>query len=299
MTPRPSTSRLALAWAFVRLARPRQWIKNTLVFAAPVAAGVLLESGPLARTLVAFVALCLVASGTYYINDALDVESDREHPTKQHRPVAAGVVSPRFAIGGGIFLLILGLAVSLPVNNGELTLVIASYVIITVAYSLYLKNEPVIELGIIATCFVLRTVAGGVAAEVTISNWFLIVAASGALFVIAGKRHAELLELDDKHSPHRRALDEYTTGFLAFVRAISGAVLVTAYCLWAFESAANTGDYTWFRISIVPFVLAVMRYAHIIELGRGGAPEDVVLEDHTLQVLALIWIATFILGTYA
>jgi len=295
-TPSPKVSFLS---SVLRLARPRQWIKNLLVFAAPAAAGVLLESGPLLRTVVAFIALCLAASGTYCINDALDVEADRTHPVKRNRPVAAGIISVRTAIIAGIVLIAIGIAISLPIHNGELTLVITTYAAITIAYSLFLKNEPVIELGIIAAGFVLRMIAGGVAAEVVISDWFLIVAASGSLFIIAGKRYAELLELGTNSAAHRRALDEYTAGFLAFVRAASAAVMLTAYFLWAFESAVANDNSTWFRISIIPFVLAIMRYAHIIELGRGGAPEDVVIEDRMLQLLAVIWIATFALGTYA
>jgi decaprenyl-phosphate phosphoribosyltransferase len=292
--PNPS-----LAGALWRTARPKQWVKNVLVFAAPGAAGVLTEPGPLGRTLVAFVAMCLAASGTYFFNDALDAHADRQHPTKQHRPVAAGVVSESLAKVMAVVLVVLAIGISIPISRGELALVVAGYVVVTVSYSLWLKHEPVVDLAAVAAGFVLRAIAGGVAADVEISDWFLIVAAAGSLFMVTGKRHAEQIELGDSSGSHRSTLEEYSASFLGFVRAVSASVMVTAYCLWAFESAASTGDETWFRLSIVPFVLAVLRYAHVIEQGRGGAPEEIVLSDRVLQVLGLVWIVTFAIGVNA
>jgi len=154
----------------------------------------------------------------------------------------------------------------------------------------------VIDLAAVAAGFVLRAIAGGVAADVLISDWFLIVVSAGSLFMVTGKRHAEQLELGTGSGAHRSTLEEYSSSYLGFVRAVSASVMVTAYCLWAFENAFATGDVTWFRLSIVPFVLAVLRYAHVVEQGRGGAPEEVVLSDRMIQVLGLLWIATFAIG---
>jgi decaprenyl-phosphate phosphoribosyltransferase len=289
----------SLALSLLRTARPKQWVKNALVFAAPLAAGVLTEPGPLARTLVAFVALCLAASGTYFLNDALDAHADRQHPTKQHRPVAAGLVSEGLAKVMAVVLIAAGILISLPISRGELALVVAGYAALTVSYSIWLKHEPVIDLAAVAAGFVLRAIAGGVAADVAISDWFLIVAAAGSLFMVTGKRHAEQIELGDSSGAHRSTLEEYSASFLGFVRAVSASVMVTAYCLWAFENAASTGDETWFRLSIIPFVLAVLRYAHVIEQGRGGAPEEIVLGDRVIQVLAVAWVVCFAIGVNA
>jgi len=286
----------SLAMAMLRTARPKQWVKNVLVFAAPLAAGVLTEPGPLGRTLVAFVALCLAASGTYFLNDALDAEADRQHPTKRNRPIAAGHLSVGRAKVIAVVLILAGIGISIPITHGELALVVAGYAVLTVSYSLWLKHEPVIDLAAVAAGFVLRAIAGGVAADVLISDWFLIVAAAGSLFMITGKRHAELIELGEGSGAHRRTLDEYTTGYLGFVRAVAASVMVTAYALWAFENASSTGDTTWFRLSIVPFVLAVLRYAFVIEQGHGGAPEEIVLSDRVLQILGLLWILAFAIG---
>lgn len=291
--PVPSTS---LARALLQTARPKQWVKNVLVFAAPGAAGVLDDASQLGRTIVALVALCLAASGTYFLNDALDFHADRTHPTKRHRPVAAGRVSTRLAVSMFVALELAALAIAAPITRGELALVIGGYILLTVSYSVWLKHEPVVDIGAVAAGFVLRAIAGGVATDVEISDWFLIVAAFGSLFMVTGKRHAEQIELGSSSGSHRSTLEEYSTSFLSFVRAVAASVTVTAYCLWAFESAAATGDETAFRVSIIPFVLGILRYAHLIEQGKGGAPEEIVLADRVLQVLALIWLASFAVG---
>jgi decaprenyl-phosphate phosphoribosyltransferase len=293
---RSSASNPGLPRALLRTARPKQWIKNVLVFAAPGAAGVLDDPAQIGRTLVAFVALCLAASGTYFLNDALDARADREHPTKKNRPVAAGHVSAPLAVSMFVVLVVAALAISVPITRGELALVIGGYVVLTASYSVFLKHEPVVDIGAVAAGFVLRAVAGGVATDVEISDWFLIVAAFGSLFMVTGKRHAEQIELGDGSGSHRSTLEAYSTSFLAFVRVIAASVAVTAYCLWAFESAAATGDETAFRISIIPFVLGILRYAHLIEQGKGGAPEEIVLADRVLQVLGFLWLATFAVG---
>ena len=283
--------------AYLRLARPKQWSKNVLVVAAPGAAGVLTEGDGIYKTAIAFVCFCLAASGTYYINDALDVEADRMHPKKRYRPIAAGVIIVRNAIVAGVLLLVAAIALSFAAR-WQLSLVIAGYLALTVAYSTWLKNEAVIDLAAVAAGFVLRTIAGGVAVGVSISPWFLIVAASGSLFMVTGKRHAELLELGEDAGDHRRALDVYSHAFLSYVRAVASSVAILAYCLWAFEKSAPVGNPIWFELSIVPFVLAILRYALLLEQGKGGAPEELVLSDRTLQVIGVAWMAFFAIAIH-
>ena len=292
--PPPSTLRAAL-----RTARPKQWAKNVLVFAAPAAAGVLDQGDEVLRTLVAFVAFCLAASGTYLLNDAADAEADRLHPVKRERPIAAGHLEPGLARGIAIALIAVALVITAPINDGKLTVVVAAYVAVTLAYTLWLKHEPVIDLVAVASGFVFRAIAGGVATDVPISDWFLIVAGAGSLFIVTGKRHAEQVELGSDSFAHRSTLGAYSTAYLGYVRAVASGVMITAYCLWAFENASKTGDTTWFRLSIVPLVIAVLRYALVIERGGGGAPEEVVLGDRVLQVLGLLWIITFLIGVWS
>ncbi len=292
----PDPRRTSTVKAIIKTARPKQWTKNVLVFAAPAAAGVLDQRDALLQTLVAFIGFCLAASGTYFLNDANDAEVDRLHPTKRLRPIAAGDLDVRTARIIAVILIFLAFVVTAPINDFKLTGVVAGYVLVTVSYTTWLKYEPVIDLAAVASGFVFRAIAGGVATGVALSDWFLIVAGAGSLFIVTGKRHAELVELGSDSSEHRRTLGAYSTAFLGYVRAVSSGVMITAYCLWAFENAAHTGDDTWFRLSIVPLVIAVLRYALVVDQGGGGAPEEVVLSDRTLQIVGLIWLVIFALG---
>jgi decaprenyl-phosphate phosphoribosyltransferase len=279
------------------LARPKQWVKNLLVFAAPGAAGVLTHAKPFVQTLVAFVALCLAASGTYAWNDARDAEADRRHPKKCNRPVAAGKVSVTQAEVFGAVLFLLALGVSVLASFALLTTVVI-YVALTLAYSLRLKHEPVLDLVTVAACYVIRAVAGATATNVRVSTWFLIVAAAGSLFVVTGKRSAEVMRLGPDAAHHRRALAGYTHEFLLYVRGVSTSVAILAYCLWAFEFSAQTGNSVWFESSIVPFVIGLLRYSLLLEGGEGGAPEDLLLSDPVLVAVGVAWVVVFGIAVY-
>jgi decaprenyl-phosphate phosphoribosyltransferase len=296
---RPRHRRGSLARGLVRTARPRQWVKNVLVFAAPGAAGVLGHPSVLLRTFAAFGIFCVTASGTYFVNDGLDHAADRHHPTKRFRPVASGVIPVNVALSVGVGLLAAGILLAFLVK-GQLALVMAIYVAIQFAYSLWLKNEAVVDLAAVASGFVLRAIAGGVAAGVVLSNWFLIVASFGSLFMVAGKRHAEHLDLGEERVDHRATLGEYSLSFLRYVRSVASAVAIAGYCLWAFEKASAAGHGAiWFQLSIAPFVLAVLRYALLLDAGQGGAPEDIVLGDRVIELMGAAWVFLFALGVYA
>jgi decaprenyl-phosphate phosphoribosyltransferase len=296
-TPTAGPARPGFLLGCIRTARPKQWAKNVLVFAAPAAAGVLLDGPVVVRTLIAFAAFCLAASGTYFLNDAMDATADRAHPTKRNRPIAAGVISRPVAYVIAGVLMVAGLGIAVPVQNGNLTIVIAVYLAFTVSYSLGLKREPVLELAMVAAGFVLRAVGGAVAANVALSRWFLIVAGGGSLLVVAGKRFGELAQLGNREGTSRSVLKRYTPTFLRQVCTISAAVTVTAYCLWAFANADGSGDAAiWFELSIIPFVVAVLRYALISDHGDAGAPEDVLLNDKMMLFFGLLWAICFGVG---
>lgn len=285
--------------ALVAALRPRQWLKNVLVFAAPLAAGSIFEPDVLVPAILAFIVFCLMSSATYLINDIRDVESDRAHPTKRRRPIAAGEISATTAMitAGVLALASLALAWSVTVS---LLGIVAAYAVFTLAYSLFLKNEPVIELALLSMGFLLRAIAGGAAASLPISPWFLIVAAFGSLFMAAGKRFSELEHLasasDSDTTPRRRSLAGYTPSYLRFVWGVAAAVAITAYCLWAFEVGLGESSLPWSQWSVLPFVLAILRYAVDIDRASAEAPEDVVLRDRALQVLGLAWLVLFGLG---
>jgi decaprenyl-phosphate phosphoribosyltransferase len=289
----------SLAGGLLRTARPRQWVKNLLVFAAPGAAGLLTEPDVVVAAAGAFAVFCLAASGTYFLNDALGVEADRLHPTKRRRPVAAGTVGVGLAEALGGSLLVASVALSLVLADWRLAAVVALYAAIQPLYSLWLRNLPIVDLAAVASGFVLRAIAGGVAVGVPISQWFLIVTSFGSLFLVSGKRTAEHIDLGEDRGSHRSTLSEYSLGFLHHVRSVSSSVAVAAYCLWALEKAETAPYAIWFQLSIIPFVLATLRYALLLDGGKGGSPEELVFEDRSLQVLGLLWVATVAVGIHA
>ncbi len=277
--------------------RPKQWIKNGLVLAAPAAAGVLDEADHLGRSLVVLVAFCLAASGTYCLNDAADVAADRAHPTKRGRPVAAGEVSVARARSLGVALLAAGVGLGALTGSWAVTGITALYVATTTAYTYWLKHVAVVDIVVVAAGFVIRAVAGVVGTDIPLSDWYLIVASFGALFLVAGKRTTEL-RLDDA-AGHRAALADYSASFLQYIRAVSSGVALLAYCLWAFEKAELAeSSVPWFQLSIVPFALVILRYALILETEDRRGPEEILLGDRQLQVFTLLWAAVFAAGVY-
>lgn len=291
-----SRSSGSTAGGLVRTMRPRQWIKNVLVAAAPLAAQRLFESDVLVATVIAFAAFSLAASSVYLLNDALDVDADRAHPTKRNRPIAAGVVPVRVAYAASAVLALASLALA-HLASVDLVVLMALYLVVQVAYCVRLKHEPVLDIAIVASGFLLRAIAGGVASGIDLSQWFLLVTAFGSLFMVSGKRYSEKRLVEAGGGATRASLLRYTATYLRFVWSLSAAVMITAYSLWAFEIEGASHS-TFSTISIVPFVLAVMRYAVNVDGGTAGAPEDVALGDRVLQVLAAAWLLCFAAGVY-
>ncbi|MHB8341477.1 MAG: decaprenyl-phosphate phosphoribosyltransferase [Mycobacteriales bacterium] len=289
--------RAGVAWALVRAGRPRQWLKNLLVVAAPLAAGVLGRPHVAERTAVAVLAFTCAAAGCYLGNDVRDVAADRAHPKKRHRPVASGEVPARAAIAAGLVLVAAAVGLAIAFATWQLAVVILVYVALTGSYTVWLKEVAVIELAIVASGFVLRAIAGAAAARVPVSQWFLIVTSFGALFLVLGKRYAEVTALGGEAAGHRRVLAEYPAAYLRHMRDVAAAVTLLAYCLWAFERAAAIHQrWPFYQLSIVPVTLGLLRYALLLERGQGGAPEDVLLSDRTVAVTALVWAVLFGLG---
>ncbi|HEX5121310.1 MAG TPA: decaprenyl-phosphate phosphoribosyltransferase [Pseudonocardiaceae bacterium] len=281
----------------VRTARPRQWVKNVLVLAAPFGAERITNGPVLLAALVAFVAFCLAASAIYLINDAKDVEADRAHPTKRNRPIAAGIVPVPLAMSTGAILLVAALGVALT-QNWRLLIVIAVYEAVQLGYCFGLKHEPVIDLCIVASGFLLRAIAGGVAAGVHMSQWFLLATAFGSLFMVSGKRYAEIRLYEETGAEIRSSLRKYSSSYLRFVWATSVAIVITMYGLWAFDLHQLSRS-VWSEVSIVPFVIALLRYAVDVDGGKAGEPEDIVLHDRVLQILGVGWVLTLVLAFYA
>jgi decaprenyl-phosphate phosphoribosyltransferase len=284
----------------LREARPKQWLKNVLVFAAPGAAGVLDDPRDLGLTVLAFIAFCLASSGTYFWNDLLDLEADRAHPTKRHRPIAAGVVSVPVARVTGTALLVASLVVAGLTGRWQTVAIVAVYVALTLTYSVWWKHVAVIDLVVIASGFVLRAAAGAVAVDVPMSSWFVLVTTFGSLFIVTGKRYAELRELGDGAGTSRPTLATYSVGYLGIVLAVSCGGAILSYCVWAFETRdSSTIDWPLYELSIVPMLTALLRYLLVLDQGHGAAPEEVFANDRVLQLLGLAWVVIYGTAVYA
>ncbi|MBK1784371.1 decaprenyl-phosphate phosphoribosyltransferase [Prauserella cavernicola] len=296
-TPASKKGPVGIAFGVVKTARPRQWVKNVLVLAAPFTAGEIANLGVLAEALVAFVAFSLVASSVYLINDAVDVEADRAHPTKRNRPIAAGIVPVPVAYVSAVGFFAAGCAISL-IADWRLLIVLLVYEAIQLGYCFGLKHQPVVDLAIVGSGFLMRLIAGGVATGIALSQWFLLVTAFGSLFMVAGKRYAEIMLFERTGAKIRSSLKKYSASYLRFVWATSAAILIMSYSLWAFEQQQRMDGTVWSVISMVPFVIAVLRYAVDVDGGNAGEPEEIALRDRVLQVLGASWIITLVFSYY-
>lgn len=284
--------------ALLEAARPRQWVKNLLVLAVPTAAGVLTEGDVLRDTLAALLAFCLASAGAYLLNDVADLDADRNHPSKRSRPVASGELPVRTALLAGAVALVAACVVAALVNL-KLLGVVGGYVVMTTAYSRWLKHEPIFDIAAVASGFFLRAVAGGVAADLFISKWFLIVSGGGSLFVVTAKRYAELRDDSEDARRRRPVLAAYSEDYLRAMLATAAGVTVVAYCLWCFEARSGEPPTFWTTASAVPFVLGVMRYGLLVDQGRGEEPETMLLSDRTLLGLAAACLALLAIGAAA
>ncbi|HEY8372964.1 MAG TPA: decaprenyl-phosphate phosphoribosyltransferase [Pseudonocardiaceae bacterium] len=295
-SPPTTTGPVRMLVGLARAVRPRQWVKNVLVLAAPFAAAQMNNPEVLRDSLIAFVAFSVAASGIYLVNDSKDVEADRAHPVKRHRPIAAGIVPVPVAWTAAGVLLVGALGLSF-LARLDLVAVILVYEVVQLGYCFGLKHQPVVDLCIVASGFLMRAVAGGAAAGIHLSQWFLLVTAFGSLFMVAGKRYAEIRLAEKTGAKIRRSLEGYTASYLRFVWALSAAVVIMTYGLWAFEINARSGS-VWSVISMVPFVVAVLRYAVDVDQARAGEPEEIVLRDRVLQILGLFWAVSLVLAFY-
>ncbi|MFT4657414.1 MAG: decaprenyl-phosphate phosphoribosyltransferase [Candidatus Aldehydirespiratoraceae bacterium] len=287
----------------LRAMRPKQWLKNVLVFAAPGAAGVLDSGREFEITLIAFVSFCLAASGIYVWNDLKDLEADRAHPTKRNRPFAAGLVPLNVARAMGVVLPIAALAVAAATGRWQTVAIVAVYLVLTISYTFWLKEVAIIDLLAIAAGFVLRAAAGAVAVDVPMSRWFVLCVTFGSLFIVIGKRYAELQELG-ADSGTRVTLETYTPGFLRMLLSVSLGGALISYCVWAFETSEEARltesglNLPFYELTIVPMIAALFRYLLVLERGEGSAPEEVFASDRVLQLAGLIWIIIYGAAVY-
>jgi decaprenyl-phosphate phosphoribosyltransferase len=277
--------------------RPRQWIKNALVVAAAGAAGALGRDHVPVHVALACGAFCMVSSGIYAINDVRDRHEDRLHPRKRFRPVAQGELSPGGAVALAAAALAAGFAISAFVRP-LLVLVVLAYVVLTLSYTFVWRHVLILDLFAIAGGFVLRAIAGGVAAPVALSRWFVLVITAAAVLVAAGKRQSELRRTEIGGAARRRVLDLYTPQLLRLIITGSAAVALFAYSVWALQLPTVHGI-PWRPLTIIPFAACLLRYGALVRAGAGETPEDLLLSDRWLLLAGLAWLVLFALGVHA
>jgi 4-hydroxybenzoate polyprenyltransferase len=293
---RPPTSPLLAA------CRPRQWTKNLLVFAGPLFA-FQMQPHVWLGAIVAFVAFCLISSAIYLLNDVLDVEADRAHPSKRHRPIAAGLIGEPLALATAALLAVLSLGLGATVAPG-LAGVLLLYGLIQVGYCLKFKRAPLLDLFSIAAGFLLRAVAGVVAAGLGFSPWFLLTVGLLALFLAVEKRKGELRLCRDRGVITRKVLERYSLPLLQRLENIVSTSAFMSYALWAAGPALNGASTSWMLLS-VPFVLmGIFRYQLLSdpdEAERRAAlyperssekPEEILLGDRGVRLTLLAWLLT-------
>lgn len=275
--------------ALIRTMRPQQWVKNAVVFAALVFDVKFMEPTPLYRTVATFVLFCLVSSAVYLLNDLVDVEKDRTHPTKRFRPLAAGTLSPRIAVVAMVVLLALALPAAFALDLW-VGLILLGYFLQNVAYSFWLKHIVIIDAMTVAAGFVLRVAAGAVVVEVTrFSPWLYVCVTMLALLISLGKRRAELGSLEEEADNHRAILEDYTLPFIDQLISMVTAATIVAYSFYTF-SAENLPENHLMMLTI-PFVLYFLfRWIYLIQVkGEGGSPDELLFKDRPLFITAAAW----------
>lgn len=270
--------------------RPRQWSKNVFLLAALVFARQAGNARQLATALAAFGCFCLASSSVYLINDCLDSDRDRHHPTKRNRPIAAGELSVGRALMASLVLMTSAVILASQLGNAFLGSVIV-YIVMNLGYSLGLKSVVILDVMIIAAGFVLRAVAGGLALHVEISHWLALCTTMLALFLAVTKRRQELVHLGKDARSHRRSLSEYNVEFLDQMISVTTSTTVMSYALYTVspEVVAKFGSdrLKW----TVPFVIfGIFRYLYLIHVRRGqGDPTVTLLSDFASLLNVACW----------
>ncbi len=285
--------------AFVRALRPHQWTKNLLVFAALLFSKHLFEPEPFLRALLAFVGFCGLAGAVYLWNDIADLERDRLHPKKRHRPLAAGELSIRTASLGAMALVVgaLSLCFWLDIRLG---LCASSYLALNLAYSFGLKHMVILDVLSISLGFVLRALAGGYAVNVPVTEWLLVLTMLLALFLALAKRRHELTSLSENAAGHRAILAEYSPYLIDQMTSVVTASVVTAYAFYTLSPETvlkfGTAKLSW----TLPLVLyGIFRYLYLVhQKDLGDSPTDMLLTDRPLLTTVALWVALVIAIVY-
>lgn len=277
--------------AYIQILRPRQWLKNLMLLFPPFLGGTLLRASTTSRIILPLAAFCLASSATYVFNDIIDCKNDAEHPVKCRRPLPAGTISKISASIFGIALLLVSVLLGYSVSSTFL-LLLASYLAVSLFYSLKLKHEPIVDIFCISAGFLFRLEAGGQAFGVVVSDWLFLSVFLLSLFLSAGKRLGEMNHLGDSAAVHRPSLEGYPDGLLEGLMYMTGAAFLVTYTMYIIGHSALI-----YTVPLCSFVL--FRYAFRVKKGEGGGdPTDALLRDPLLFILSFAWTLMIGWGIY-
>lgn len=282
--------------------RPNQWTKNLLVFLAPLFA-FSFETQTLLTSIKAFIAFCLISSSIYLINDSIDKDKDKEHPTKKFRAIASGLVSIKSAFIISLVYFSLSLIIGFSINI-FFGFILILYFLVQILYCFKLKQIPIIEFFCIASGFILRSVAGGVASNIFISSWFLLSVGMLSLFIAVEKRKAEIVNLRNSKLNTRKVLKSYSLTLINKFEAVLTSSTIMTYSLWAYGPSIG-GSKSPFMIITIPLVmLGIFRYQMLSEIKQNRilkksninleTPEKIIFTDKPIQIIVLSWLLIII-----
>jgi decaprenyl-phosphate phosphoribosyltransferase len=282
--------------AAIRTTRPRQWPKNLLVFAAPLAAGSLGRDHGFYYALLAMFAFACASAAVYFVNDVVDVERDRRHPVKRNRPIASGALPESHAVVLAAIATVLAIGAGIAIRDPLLVVCVVLYLCESFLYSFRLKHVPFVEMVLVASGFLLRVLGGAAATHVTLSIWFLLVCSLGALGVAIAKRYTELTSLGEDAVRHRPVMRWYRPAMLRVGQLIVGIGMLATYLMWAANE--TTGARPWHLLSTVPLAAALIRFAVLTSRQTVRPVEDLIMRDAVMLCFEVAWLALFCVGLY-
>jgi decaprenyl-phosphate phosphoribosyltransferase len=282
--------------AVVRTTRPRQWPKNLLVFAAPLAGATLGREDGLGYALLAMFAFGCASAAVYFVNDVADAERDRRHPVKRNRPVASGALPEQHAVVLAVLAALFAVGAGVVIREPLLVAVVSAYLCLSFLYSFRLKHVPYLEMLIVASGFVLRVLGGSAATHVKPSGWFLLVCSLGALGVAVAKRYTELVSLGPDAVRHRPVMRWYRPELLRIAQLLIGLGMLATYLMWALSE--KTGVRPWHLVSALPLAVALIRFGVLTARRTVRPVEDLITRDAVMLCCEAAWLILFCIGLY-
>ncbi len=279
---------------FAKLIRVKDWIKNSFLFIPIFFSGELYNIEKLLDVLTAFISFCLVSSAIYILNDFKDKDEDKLHPFKKYRPLAAGVINTNFALGLMVVLLVAGTLVGLQLS-GWFSLILVIYILMNIGYSLGLKKISIVDLIIVAMGFILRVIAGGVAAQVSISRWLVIMVFLLSLFIVVTKRRDDILEFIKTGKVLRTTIHHYNLDFVNTIISMLSGMIILAYMLYTISpEVVERLDSQYLYLTGIFVVTGLIRYLQIILVeNSGGSPVNIIYNDRFIHITIILWLVSF------